>query len=404
MAAPWYKSSTACTQTFMLNTLRDLKQVWQKLAALSPVSKAYIALMVIYVVWGTTLGSSKIGLAEIPTAPFIAMRYLGGGLLLLLVCLLKGENLPLPRLMGRDLLVGFLVFFAGNTAIYWAVQYIPTAIAGLIIATTPFWLTAMSAIWLKEERITPAIWAGLGLGFLGIGLLMLPELMAGDSSSATLSLSSPMVWMSLLGMMLMNVFWALGGVYAKRVASPFSLLMSVSVQNLFAGLLMVVVMVCMPPQTVFMSLGGEAILRDAFHLPSIQAWLCLLYLVVLGTATATPCYFFALKHLPMSLMATCTYVAPMITLLVGVTFFQEQLSSLAYVSAGLIVLGVFVVQREVSMQKERPAKEKQPFPVADVPGMNAGEAVAQYHREETHMISFPNPVSFSPVAAVAPKI
>lgn len=317
--------------------------------------RAYVALVVLYFVWGTTLAAMRIGIESFPPSTLIFVRYLMGGVILLLFCLARGEAFPAWQSMKRDFMVGFLIFFAGNTFIYFALQYIPTGIAGLIMATAPFFLVSL-ATWIPpREEITGSSWAGLLIGFLGMGVLFVPKLVTPEGISAPFILS-------VAGLFIMNFFWALGSIVAKRHPNRVSLLMSIGIQNIFAGLMALAAAFFIP--------GGLA-----FE-PSLPSTLALVYLIMMGTFIGIPCFFTCLKELPIALAGTPTYVAPIITIFVGALLFGEVITAEALIAAALIITGVIVVQ----LNRQKPhILSRPPIPYAGQRFVNTTPIAFQKH-------------------------
>jgi drug/metabolite transporter (DMT)-like permease len=107
--------------------------------------KAYAALLMVYLVWGTTIGSIRLGVDSMPWLMLPCLRFLTGGILLVAFSLLKGERLPAWDELRSQILAGLLLFVGGNTIVCWAVGHIPTGIGGLMVATTPFFMIGLGS-------------------------------------------------------------------------------------------------------------------------------------------------------------------------------------------------------------------------------------------------------------------
>ena len=57
-------------------------------------AKAYLALMSIYFVWGTTYLAIRIGVEDLPPVLFTGLRWFAAGPILFLILLLKKYKLP----------------------------------------------------------------------------------------------------------------------------------------------------------------------------------------------------------------------------------------------------------------------------------------------------------------------
>jgi len=186
---------------------------------------AYLALLTIYIVWGTTFGAIHIGLETIEPGLLACLRYLSVGLILVPWCLMRGEKRPSRSSLKRDMIIGCLLFLFGNAISIWALQYMTTGLAAMITATSPFWMSWLATAVPPREKIEAHAIKGLLIGFLGLLVLLSPQLLHPMKVSAAF-------WNSFMLMMLVSVSWSVGSIYARKVPAQSSLLMSIGIQNL----------------------------------------------------------------------------------------------------------------------------------------------------------------------------
>src|SRR5205085_10132592 len=74
--------------------------------------------------------------------------------------------------LGAAGLVGTLLAFGGNGLVTVAEQHVPSGLAALIIASVPLWVVVLRAGF--RERPARATLLGVGTGFAGVGVLLLP--------------------------------------------------------------------------------------------------------------------------------------------------------------------------------------------------------------------------------------
>lgn len=296
-------------------------------------NKTALAMLAVYLIWGTTLGSMRIGVSSIPAVLLVCWRFLlAGGLLLLFTLVIRKEAFPTKIELAKQSFIGFFLFFIGNAMSTWAIQYMPTGLAGIMVATTPFWMVMLAGIFPPKERVKPLVMVGILIGFLGMIILLSPQWMHPQQFTAR-SLVAVVV------MLLTAFFWSIGSIYARKQTLQSSMLMSVGLQNLVAGLLLIPVCLMKHAYATHISL------------PSLAA---LLYLVFFGTIVATPCYFYSLKNLPVSVTSTFAYVTPILTVVFGVLFLGETLTPAIIIGSLVILSGVILVQ--VLNQKPAPSK------------------------------------------------
>ena len=72
-------------------------------------------------------------------------------------------------------LVGALLLVGGNGLVSWAEQLVPTGIAALLAATVPLWMIPLGLLDRRAPRPGLVVFAGVLLGFVGVGVLVLPS-------------------------------------------------------------------------------------------------------------------------------------------------------------------------------------------------------------------------------------
>src|SRR5690349_16474604 len=85
---------------------------------------AYVAWVVVCVVWGTTYLAIRVALESVPVALVGGLRFTAAGLILMVALRLTGQSLPSGRAWGPLALSGFLLLVVGNGAVVWAEQYV----------------------------------------------------------------------------------------------------------------------------------------------------------------------------------------------------------------------------------------------------------------------------------------
>lgn len=124
---------------------------------------------------------------------FLVLRYACAALVFAGLALAVGAPWPATARQWRDAAIaGILLHAIYLGSLWWAVrQGLPAGISGLIAGLQPI-LTALFAPVLVGERISPARWAGIVCGFLGIALVLQPKL-AGVEPAALWAVLVPVV-------------------------------------------------------------------------------------------------------------------------------------------------------------------------------------------------------------------
>ncbi len=286
---------------------------------------AYVAWLAVCLVWGTTYLGIRVALETIPPALVGGIRYVIAGAVLGAILLARGERLP-PRAYWPGLaLLGFLMICLGNGGVIWAEQWVPSGIAAVVVASSPFWMAAIEALSPAGERLTRRVLLGLAIGFAGILALVWPDLTAGSGLGKQFGLGLVALQVACIG-------WAIGSSYSKRHARDENALAAAALQMLFGGLMMLAIA----------SARGEW--RDlTFTARSLAAEI---YLILFGSLVGYTAYVYALKHLPVSTVSMYAYVNPVIAVLLGSLLLDEPFGPRVVIASAMVLVGIAVVRRQ----------------------------------------------------------
>jgi drug/metabolite transporter (DMT)-like permease len=230
----------------------------------------------------------------------------------------------LPR--GREWfdlgLVGLMLLGIGTGVVVWAEQWVPSGLAALLVATSPFWVALLEKLRPQGERTGKRAILGMVIGFGGLVLLVAPDLLQTD-------LQGPYLF-GLIALQIGCASWSGGSIYAKQHPTAVSPLVGASIQMLFAGVAL----------TLVGTLLGEWP-RVHFNARSFGAFL---YLMVFGSIVAYGSYLYALQKLPLSLVSTYSYINPVIAVLLGWLLLAEPLGWRVVIGASVILAGVALVK------------------------------------------------------------
>jgi drug/metabolite transporter (DMT)-like permease len=298
---------------------------------------AWICLIIVYVVWGSTYLAIKVGVETMPPLLMAAVRNLVAGMIMFPLAMRSRRAAVRAGLVTRYwpsraewlgcATVGVLLLVA-NGAVGIGEQTIPSGLAALLVATVPLWLLGIDAV-LNHARLGLAPVAGLALGLVGVGLL------SGLGRSGRVSVVGVVV-------ILAAAFtWALGTLMTRRVTIPSSPALASGMELLCGGVALL----------VLTAATGEF---GSLHLAQVswRSWLALGYLVVAGSIIAFSAYGIAVRALPTATVATYAYVNPVIAVLLGTLILNERLTPAALGGGALIVGAVVLVVR----RRTRPAE------------------------------------------------
>ncbi len=312
-------------------------------AAQPSVVQVWLALGIVYVVWGSTYLAIRFAIRTIPPFLMASTRFVVAGAVLFVFASRRGgkdgaDGVADPigwRQVGSAALVGTLLLAGGNGGVVWAERHVSTGIVALLIATVPLWMLAIGAPWFGRRAGRREV-AGLVVGFLGLVLLIgMPGGGRPDPAGLAVVVGSALCW-------------ATGSVLASRLPLPKRVLLGTSIEMLAGGLVLAIVGLA----------TGEAgqVHPSAFSVSSI---LGLAYLIVFGSLIAFTAYQWLLQNVRITLVSTYAYVNPVVAVLLGVAFLSERLTLRTFV-AGAVILGS--VGLIVSAQRMGPVAPPEPCP------------------------------------------
>ena len=286
---------------------------------------AWFAWIAVCLIWGTTYFGIRVSLETMPPMLMGGLRWTVAGGLLGAYMLARGERLPRGPELRDAFLLGFLMLVLGNGGVVSAEMYVPSGLAAVVIASSPFWMAGVEALQPDGERITPNTAVGLLVGFSGIVLLIWPELMHGGPAGRGFLYGMIALQIACLG-------WSIGSSYSKRHGRHENVFSATAAQMLAGGVMML----------TLGSLRGEwgAL---TFSTRSASAFV---YLATIGAIGGFVAYTYALRHLPVSLVSLYAYINPIIAVALGVAFLGEPFTWRMALAAALVFGGVAIIRRQ----------------------------------------------------------
>ena len=306
-------------------------------------AKVWLALWVVYLVWGSTYLAIRLGVrpdhgAAFPPLLYAGFRFTVAGALMLAFTVRRpaadGRPDPLgPRQWFAGAVIGIALLLGGNGLVSLAEKRIPSGIAALVVATVPIWAALLGAIG-GLERITARHAAGLVLGFSGVAALV------AGTGSGKVQLTGVLIVLAA------SLSWAAGSVWSRTAPTVRRPLVMTGMEMLAGGVACFIVGFAI----------GEG--RD-LHLSqtSTSAWLALAYLIVFGSLFAYTAYVWLLHSAPLSLVTTYAFVNPLVAILLGVLFVNEPFTGRTLIATALITLGVVLIIRRAPKRSRAQAGE-----------------------------------------------
>ncbi|WP_327254764.1 EamA family transporter [Streptomyces sp. NBC_01244] len=288
---------------------------------LTPTARVWIALALVYVVWGSTYLGIRIVVETMPPFLSAGARFITAGLLLAGIVAWRDGPAAL-KATGAQLrsavLVGLLLVLGGNGLVVLAETSIPSGLAALLVAAVPMWLVVLRAG--SGDRPSPRTLAGVLLGLGGLAVLTSPGL------GGEIALGG--VLLVLAG----SVCWSLGSFSGSKLTLPANPFTGSAYQMLAGGTGGIL---------VGLSRGEQHGLDLTSY--STASWLALGYLVLFGSLVGFTAYVWLLRAAPLSLVATYAYVNPVVAVALGRLILDEALTWPILLGGAIVVAAVCVI-------------------------------------------------------------
>jgi drug/metabolite transporter (DMT)-like permease len=284
-------------------------------------ARVWLALLTIYLVWGSTFIALAITVRDLPPLLSMAIRHLIAGALLLAWALPRGDREG-DRIGTPQVLAGFvfggLLFLVGHGSLAWAQQTVPAGVAALLVGSIPIWMALLDRV-VFGKRLRSSAYAGFALGFVGLAFLIDP-FGAGRVDRV-----------GALVIILGALAWSAGSLYSRGAALPKRPLVSAGLGAICGGILLLVV-----------SIAGGELGQATWTAPSLLA---VAYLVVAGSLVGFTAYVWLLRAAPVSLVATYAYVNPIVAVALGWLLLGEAITLQMVFAGAAIVIAVALILR-----------------------------------------------------------
>ena len=258
-------------------------------------TKAYIALVYICVIWGTTYLVMRIGVKHYPSFLFAGVRQLVAGLILIPAALFANKQKEtFSKNILQQMLVGFLMLTVGNGLVSFGLRFIPSGVSALICSMMPVFAVVINLLSSKKDHFNTTIGVGLLLGICGVGLIFRHNIE---------DIANPAYLGGIAVTIVAASGWALGTVVNKRNTNQVNPFFNSGLQLFFGGIFMLII------SPVVDNYNG-------LQLWNTDGIMCLVYLIIFGLQSYTA-YMYSLSVLPVGIVTLYAYIKPLIAVIAG---------------------------------------------------------------------------------------
>lgn len=280
-----------------------------------------LAFFSIYVIWGSTYLLNKVSVAELPPFMIAAIRFITAAIIIFIIAKIMGISLAInKKQLLNTTIAGFLFLTLGNGLAVWALKYVDSGFAALEISAQPLVVLLLMRI-LEGKKIQPMSIVGVVFGVIGIYLLV--------SQKQVISQENSIIGMIMLFACMLS--WAYGSLFVAKSELPSNFFVNTGYQMLMGGIMLLL---------------ASLMFGETWTSP--QAWssnvqISMILLIVFGSIVAFTSFNYLLKVVSPEKVATCTYVNPIIALILGWYFLNEQITTQSIIAAVVLLTGVYFI-------------------------------------------------------------
>lgn len=279
-------------------------------------------IILVMLLWAACFPLITAGIEFAPHLTFAALRAILAGLTLTALALALRRPLPKEgRVWAMVAVVGLGATSLGFLGMFHAAEFVSPGIATVIANTQPLMAAGLAGIVLNE-RLTAHGKAGLALGFVGILVIVSPQLLSEGQTNYILGVAY--IVLAALGITVSNVL-------IKRIAGNVDALMAMGLQMLIGSIPLI--------------LGAWAMEEPTAIRWSFTFVAALLGLSLFGTALVYWLWFSVLEKAPLNRANAFSFLIPIFGLTIGALFYGESLGWSQLIGIALTVLGVGLVTR-----------------------------------------------------------
>ena len=282
-------------------------------------------------IWGISFTVVELILPVIPPITLTLGRSLISIVMLLGMMWFAGGYLPRRwSEWGPFFILGAINLAVPFALTSWGQLTINGGLASILLSVMPLFTAILAFLFTSDEQLTAAKVTGISLGLLGIIILIGPHALSGITSN----------FVAQLAIVLSALLYAIGAVYLRYVFphQPKDLsawgvrLRMTSAQFIASAVLLL-------PFSLWFETPWT--IR-----PPLAIWFYMFLLGIGVTLLATVTYFYLIEQLGAGRASMTIYLIPVAGVITGILVLGEALTVQMVIALGLILFGIFVVNRE----------------------------------------------------------
>ncbi|MDO6472881.1 EamA family transporter [Maribacter sp. 1_MG-2023] len=286
-----------------------------------------LSFFAIYFIWGSTYLWNKIAVTELPAFMLAGIRFVIAGILIFIISRILGFSLKITKQQFKNtILAGFLFLTFGNGVVVWALKFVDSSFAALEVSAQPLVVLIMMRVF-QGKKIQPMSIVGVVLGITGIFLLVgQKDIIAQDGA--------------ILGMVLIffcMLSWSYGSLFVGKADLPKNFFVNTGYQMLTSGLSLLIISIV---------LGEQWSSPTTWSTPVLWS---MSLLIVLGSIVTFTAFNYLLRLVSPEKVATSTYVNPIIAMILGWYFLNEDITMQSVIASVVLLTGVYFINSKKSL-------------------------------------------------------
>jgi drug/metabolite transporter (DMT)-like permease len=295
-------------------------------------------LVTLSILWGGSFFFAEVALEALPPLSVVFARVAIGALALLVLVHAAGLRLPREiRLWRAFFVMGALNNLIPFSLIVWGQTAITGGLAAILNATTPLFTVVLAHILTRDERLTLAKLAGVAVGFLGVAVMIGPQVLGGLATGGLDIGGLGIAILAHLAVLGAALSYAFAGIYGRRFRDTPPLITATG--QVTASTILLCPLALMVDQPWTLALPDPEITWAIVG--------ALLGLGLLSTAAAYVIYFRILASAGATNLLLVTFLIPVSAILLGVMVLSEQLTAAQLAGMGLIALALAAINGRV---------------------------------------------------------
>lgn len=255
-----------------------------------------------------------------PPFMLVSFRFILAGILIFIISkFLKFKlSITLKQFLNASI-AGFLFLAFGNGVIVWALKYVDSGFAALEISAQPL-IVILLMRFIEGKRIQSMSVIGVVLGIIGIYLLISQKQLISQEGMLT---GMVMIFVCMIS-------WAYGSLFVSKADLPPNFFVNTGYQMISGGVMLLFASLLFKEQWIPITDWSNKVQFSMIAL-------------IIGGIVAFTSFNYLLRTVSPEKVATSTYVNPVIALLLGWYFLNEQITFQSIIAAIVLLTGVYFI-------------------------------------------------------------